>query len=263
MLTIMACIKFVPTELAGDYKSSYNYSVNPYDLFMLEQLLYLKRKLLCRISAVTMGPRDCYDSLKRLIAMGLDDVYLVSDKCFAGSDTYATSYILYNAIKHIGTADIYAFGEKSVDGETGQVPIGISSHLGILCYTGIEEMDVLDEEKVILKRRTMKNIENIKIIKPYAICFKGFTTKEPDISLLKMKQSQDYIPRILDSELLKIDKKHCGQNGSKTKVVNAVNNINIRNSERIEGTMAVKTDYLQKLMLGGKKIENKYLDSMF
>ena len=38
--------------------------------------------------------------------MGADEAYLVTDRAFGGSDTYATSYILSQAIKMLGGFDV-------------------------------------------------------------------------------------------------------------------------------------------------------------
>ncbi|MDD4493509.1 MAG: hypothetical protein PHV32_04050 [Eubacteriales bacterium] len=252
MLTIAACIKFVHSELlSGNQQSSNVYTLNPYDLFMLEQLLTLKKSLSCRIVGVTMGPKGCLESAQRFIAMGLDDIYVICDPCFSGSDTYSTSYTLFKALDHIGQADIYAFGEKAIDGETGQVPIGVSSFLNLPCYTGAEKIIVNDDNKVDLTCARMDRIEAIEVTCPLAVCFRGFTTKEPDISLLQLKRSRSHLPIILDVASFQIDKQYCGQSGSKTKVVQVTNIINKRDAESIEGTLSNKADVLNNLLVKG------------
>jgi len=252
MLTIIACIKFVRSELLSDNQQLRGaYALNPYDLFMLEQLFALKKALSCRVIGVTMGPKGCLESAQRFIAAGLDDVYLISDSCFSGSDTYSTSYILYKALAHIGQADIYAFGEKSIDGETSQAPIGVSSYLNLLCYTGVEKIEAHNGDTINLKCVHMDRIEVIEAPCPLAICFHGFTTKEPDISLLQLRRSRNYLPIILDASSFQIDKQYCGQSGSKTKVIQVINIINKRDSEPIVGSLPHKANSLKNLLSKG------------
>ena len=252
MMTIITCIKFIRSDLFSDNQQLRSkYSLNPYDLFMLEQLLAFKKVLNCRLIGVTMGPKECLESAQRSIAMGLDDVYLISDPCFAGSDTYSTSYLLHKALMHIGQTDMYAFGEKSIDGETSQIPIGVSSRLNLLCYTGVEKLESHGDNTVNLKCVRMNRVETIEAAYPLSVCFRGFTTKEPDISLLKLKQSRNHSPMILDAASLHIDKRHCGQGGSKTKVIQVANIINKREAVSINGSFSNKAGTLKNLILKG------------
>jgi electron transfer flavoprotein alpha/beta subunit len=215
---------------------------------MLEQLLALKKSLSCRVIGVTMGPKGCLESAQRFIAMGLDDIYIISDPCFAGSDTYSTSYTLFKAFAHIGQADIYAFGEKAIDGETGQVPIGVSSFLNLPCYTGAEKITVNDDNQVDLACVCVDRIETIEIACPFAVCFRGFRTKEFDVSLLQLKRSRNHLPIILNAASFQIDKQQCGQIGSKTKVVQITNVVHKRHAELIEGSLLIKANILKKLI---------------
>lgn len=234
MLTAVACLKFVRAQLLDGNRQSSGYALNPYDLYMLEQLLELKNTISCRIIGVAMAPEACLEPMRKCMAMGLDDIHLVSDPCFAGADTFSTSYILYRALEYIGQADIYAFGEKSVDGETSQVPIGVASHLDLLCYTGVKRID-----------------ECMKIPYPFAVSFSGFTTVQPDISLLKLKRFKDYKVTVLDASSIQLDKQYCGQGGSKTKVIQTVNVVNKRQSKLIEGTISDKVNALDLILKEG------------
>ena len=62
--------------------------------------------------------------------MGCDDAVQISDKRFAGADTWATSYVLSETIKQkLGEFDLILCGERATDGDTGQVGPGIASYL--------------------------------------------------------------------------------------------------------------------------------------
>lgn len=251
MITIIACIKYLRSELvSSDQQSDNHFTINPYDLFMLEQLKELKKSFKCRIIGMTMGPMGSTEAIKRSLASGMDDAFLVSDPCFSGSDTYATSYILSKALIHIGQAEIYAFGEKSIDGETGQVPVGVASRLALRCITGVKELYGVDDNELVLKRQFTSRFEHIKTAMPCVLSFSGFTTKEPRISLLKLKQAREFTPVILNAQTLQIDKKDCGQDGSRTIVKNTARSIHKRKSEYVEGTPQVKASAFRELILG-------------
>lgn len=261
MITISACIKFIRYELiSGNKQSPGTYVLNPYDLFMLEKLVAFKKQFSCRIAGVTMAPKGCLESAQRYIAMGLDDLYFISDPCFAGADTYSTSYILQKALEYIGPADIYAFGEKSVDGETSQVPIGVSSRMNLPCCTGIEKISLCDNN-INLEHVFADCHEIMEVSFPLAVCFKGFTTKEPEISLLQLKRSRSHTPIILDAASFQANKRYCGQAGSKTKVTHTTSNVSKRFAETIDGPASTKAQALKALLEGGGH-DSKYLGRM-
>src|SRR5690554_5179630 len=78
-----------------------------------------------------MIPPQAETALREALAMGADEAILVSDRCFAASDTLATSYVLSSAIREIGDYDLILTGKQAFDGDTAQVPPGIAEQLGI------------------------------------------------------------------------------------------------------------------------------------
>ena len=89
--------------------------VNPLDLYAIEVAIRLKEEHGGTITVLTMGPPSAITALKEAIAMGCDEGVLITDKAFAGSDTWATSYIISRAIKKIGHFDIILTGERATD----------------------------------------------------------------------------------------------------------------------------------------------------
>jgi len=116
--------------------------VNPLDLYALESALQLKERHGGEVSAVTMGPASAKRVLKEAIAMGCDKGVLVCDRAFGGSDTWATSYTLAQAIKTLGDFDLVITGERATDGDTAQVGPGIASWLGIPALTYLSKIEI-------------------------------------------------------------------------------------------------------------------------
>jgi electron transfer flavoprotein alpha/beta subunit len=106
-MDIIVCIKQVPdtTEVRINpetntlIREGVPSIVNPFDENAVEAALQLKEKHGGTVTVVTMGPPQAAEALKTCVAMGVDHIYLVSDRAFAGSDTWATSYTLSQAIK--------------------------------------------------------------------------------------------------------------------------------------------------------------------
>jgi len=64
--------------------------VNPLDLYSIELAIRLREQHGGEVIAISMGPPNAERALREAIAMGCDRAVLISDKAFAGSDTWAT-----------------------------------------------------------------------------------------------------------------------------------------------------------------------------
>ena len=89
--------------------------LNPEDRNAVETALALKEKYGGVVAALTMGPPQAEDVLEEVIAMGVDEGILLSDKAFAGSDTLITSFILSRAVMKIGKFDLIICGRQAID----------------------------------------------------------------------------------------------------------------------------------------------------
>lgn len=139
LLNIIVLIKQVPdinrvrfdVETGRIDRSSAPAEINPFDLNALEAAVQIKESIGGFITALSMGPVQAVSSLRDAMARGADDAILLEDKRFAGADTLATSYTLAAAIRKIGLYDVIFCGEKTVDGDTGQVGAEVAELLGI------------------------------------------------------------------------------------------------------------------------------------
>ncbi len=109
--------------------------VNPLDLYAIETAIRLAERHGGIVTALSMGPKGAEKALREAIAMGCDAGVLVSDRAFAGSDSWATSYTLSQAIKKLGRFDLIVAGERATDGDTGQVGPGIAAWLDVPLVT--------------------------------------------------------------------------------------------------------------------------------
>lgn len=87
--------------------------------------------------------------LRLALALGADEGVLLSSRAFAGSDTWATSYALAMAVRHIGQYDLILCGQMAIDGDTAQTGPGIAFHLGIPQITFCESIDASGNQIVV------------------------------------------------------------------------------------------------------------------
>lgn len=157
MLRIVVPIKQVPDMERVEFdiekgvvdRTSAEGEINPFDLNALEAAVQIKEKLGGTITVISMGPSQAESALKDALSRGADSAVLLVDREFAGADTLATSYVLASAIKKLGQFDLIICGEKTVDGDTGQVGPEIAEHLGIPHVAYVSEIKEGGEKLVV------------------------------------------------------------------------------------------------------------------
>lgn len=159
-MKIIVCIKQVPDakdvrldpETNTLAREGVESIMNPYDQHALEEAVRLKEQYGGEVVAVTMGPPQAEEMLRLAISCGADEVVLVSDRAFAGADTWATSYTLENALKKIGGYDLILCGKQAIDGDTAQVGPGLATRLGIPFVTCVQKIREATDSGLIMER---------------------------------------------------------------------------------------------------------------
>lgn len=151
-MRIIVCIKQVPDtnefkidlETGTMIREGLPCIMNPDDKNALEEALMLKDEYGAEVIALTMGPLQAKDVLKEAMALGADEVILITDPAFAGSDSLATSSILAAAIEKIGNFDMIFCGMQAMDGNTGQTGPQLAELLDIPQITYLKELNIID-----------------------------------------------------------------------------------------------------------------------
>jgi electron transfer flavoprotein beta subunit len=147
---------------------------NPEDLNALEQALRVKdAHPNTTVTLLTMGPGRAAEIIREGLYRGADNGYLLTDRSFAGADTLATSYALSMAIRKIGKYDIIIGGRQAIDGDTAQVGPQVAEKLGLNQITYAEEIEKIDYDKIIVKRRIERGIERVEAKLPLVITVNG------------------------------------------------------------------------------------------
>ena len=149
---------------------------NPEDLNALEQALRLKDAYPgTTVTLLTMGPGRAAEIIREGLYRGADGGYLLTDRAFAGADTFATSYALATAIKKIGDYDIIIGGRQAIDGDTAQVGPQVAEKLGLTQVTYAEEILNVDEKNrsITVKRHIDGGVETVEGPLPIVITVNG------------------------------------------------------------------------------------------
>ena len=178
-MKIVLCIKQVPDT--SDIKWTENNTIqreglesimNPYDVYATEAALKLKNMTEgTEVTALTMGPLQASDMLKKAIAIGVDKGILLSDKKFAAADTYATGKTIGTAIKEkLSDFDLIICGQFAIDGDTAQTGPSIANTLNIPQVTYVQEIISYDDGSLTVRRELDDGTEIVKVKLPALIC---------------------------------------------------------------------------------------------
>jgi len=163
-VNIVVCIKQVPgttqvrinPETGTLIRDGVEAVVNPFDEYAIEEALRIRERAGGVVKVITMGPPQADAALRSAIAMGADEGYLVTDRAFAGSDTWATSYTLSSAIKTLGKTDLIICGKQAIDGDTAQVGPGVAEMLDVPFIAWVRKVEEVNE-KIIRVERMMES----------------------------------------------------------------------------------------------------------
>ncbi len=109
------------------------YKVGDLEKNALEAALLLRDAVGGTVVAVTVseGNRKVKETMKEALAIGADEVVIVSDPALDAADQAGVAQALAKAIEKKGHFDLVLFGEGSTDGYSGQVGPRVAELLGI------------------------------------------------------------------------------------------------------------------------------------
>jgi len=225
-MKIIVCVKQVPAstsvkidpETKRLIREGVEAILNPYDLHALELAVRLRTPR-DTIIVLTMGPRSAEMTLREALAFGADEAILLNDRAFAGSDTYATSLILAEAVKHLDDKPLVLCGKMAIDGDTAQVGPGIAAHLGRPQAMNAIRVDRLEDDRISVVRRYESEVDTTILRLPAVVGV------EKSVAVLHVPGLREWL-RAIDlpitlwtAEELDLDPARIGLGGSPTRVV--------------------------------------------
>ncbi|MCX6012398.1 MAG: electron transfer flavoprotein subunit beta/FixA family protein [Chloroflexi bacterium] len=195
-----------------------NQVISPFDEQAIEAALRVKDAAGATVRVVCMGSNLVSDVVKKPLAMGADELYLIQDKSLDDGDSISTAYALSMAIKKIGKYDIVFCGRQAADWDVGQVGIGLSELLGIPCVTLAKKVEVKDG-KLKIERVVADGYEVVEASTPAVITVTN-ELGEPRYATLKgIMAAARKQPTVWKAGDIGVDASKIGVAGAKSKVV--------------------------------------------
>ncbi len=158
-MNIVVCVKYVPDAQSDrTFNESDNTTdrvsvdglLSELDEYAIEAGLKLAESAAggpgeSKVTVLTVGPDRAADAIKKALQMGAHAGVHVNDEAIHGSDAVATSLILAEAVKKIGSvqsADLILTGMGSTDAAMGVVPAMLAERLGLPQVTHASELTV-------------------------------------------------------------------------------------------------------------------------
>ena len=224
-MRIVVCLKQVPdtSEVKIDpvkgtlIREGVPSIINPDDRHALEEALRLRETEGGEVIVISMGPPQAELALREALALGAERAILVTDRMFAGADTFATANALEAAVKRVKNVDLVFCGQQAIDGDTAQVGPQLAERLDLPQITYAVRLWI-EGDKLVAVRGTEEGEEELQVPLPALVT----ATKElnvpryPSINgIVNLKDKT--IERWTGTEL-KLDPNKVGLSGSKTKV---------------------------------------------
>ncbi len=243
-MNLIVCIKQVPntTEIRIDpvtntlIREGVESILNPFDTYAIEEAVRLKEKHGGTVTAISMGPPQGEETLREAVSLGVDNIILLSDRRFAGADTWATSYTLAAAISKLGDFDLILTGQQAIDGDTAQVGPGIAAHMNLPQTCFVRQIEDISDGSATMQRLMEDGYDRVQVKLPAVIS----VVKEinsPRLPSLRGKRNAKMVEmKVWNADDLGLDAKDIGLNGSPTQVVNIFTPKHEKLTEKFEGS---------------------------
>ncbi|HET6381692.1 MAG TPA: electron transfer flavoprotein subunit beta/FixA family protein [candidate division Zixibacteria bacterium] len=151
-MKIVVCIKQVPATTAEKRytadlrldRTATDAVINPLDEYAIEQALRLQDAgVVESVAFLSMGPEQASEALRRALAMGGDEAYLVTDASLAGADEWATAKVLAAALDKLAP-DVSLMGMASDDARGSLVPGAVAAMRGLPLLSYGAELSLAD-----------------------------------------------------------------------------------------------------------------------
>ena len=210
--------------------------LNPFDEYAVEEALRIREKHGGKITVLTMGPPQAKEVIRKAVGMGVDEGILITDPKLAGSDTWATAYVLAAAIRKLETVNLIITGKQAVDGDTAQVGPEVASLMDLPMIAWIRKIEEIRPDFLRAERLMEDGYDVLETPLPALISVVK-EINEPRLESLKGKmRAKKYEPAVWGvADLPGLDADRLGLKGSPTRVKKTFTPQRQYRGEMIEG----------------------------
>jgi len=222
-MEIIVCVKHVPETAEAELVIEENkkwiktenlvFDINEWDEYALEEAVLLKERYGGTVTAITIGPEEADETLRKCLAKGADKAVRITDEAIMGSDGYVIAKILYTVIKNL-RFDLILCGAQASDDGYGVVGVMLASLLGIPYATMVKKLEILNGS-VRVTRELEEGLEEIVEVKlPAVLTIQTGINKPRYASIMSIRRARKKEVSVLDLKSLNLAEGEVGEKGS-------------------------------------------------
>ena len=223
-MKVAVCVKAIPEAKRLDPATkrldrSGEGALNAFDANAVEEALRLKDAGggEAEVVAVSMGPPNAADALRKALAMGADRAVHVSDGDAAGSDLVATSAVLAAALER-EEADLVLFGQQAGDSDGAVLWAAVADRLRRPVISQVAELTVADGT-ITGKRQTEFGYDVIEAPLPAVVAVSDAINEPRYPSLKGIMGAKKKPQETLSLGEIGLDAARAGEAASRTQVL--------------------------------------------
>jgi electron transfer flavoprotein beta subunit len=222
-MDVIVCIKRVP-EVAevdlqvdpigkGIKERDLVFSLNDWDNYAVEEAVRIKEKHGGKVTAITVGPEESEDVLRRALALGADEAVRVTDPATEGSDAYVIAKVLAAVIKDI-PYDVILTGVQANDDGYAQVGATLAELLGVPHATLVTAMEI-NEKRAKVHRELEGGMEEVlECALPALFTIQSGINEPRYVSIMGIRKVAQKEIKVLDLTTVGLSPQDVGAGGS-------------------------------------------------
>jgi len=222
-MNIIVCIKRVPETTEAEITIDESgkeiktdelvFDINEWDNYALEEAIRIKEKHGGKITAVSLGPQECQETLRRSLAMGADEALHLNDPVLFGGDPYATAKALHAALKD-RPFDLLFTGVQAGDDGYGQVGPILAELFQVPHATMVTRVNI-EGKKARINRELEGGLEEVCEIELPAVLSIQTGINEPRyVSIMGIRKAKKKELREVGAKELSVSPEEVGISGS-------------------------------------------------
>ena len=176
--------------------------VNPFDEYAVEEALRIKEKIGAETVVISFGKSSSESALRDVLALGIDDAYLIFSNQYSSLDPQTNARVLAAAIKKIGGIDLILTGKQASDDDSAMVAALVAGYLDWPQIGFVKKFESVTNDKIVAWRTTDVGYDVIESPTPL-VCSVVKEINEPRLPSLKgkMKAKKAEIKKLTPADL--------------------------------------------------------------
>jgi len=226
-VNIIVCVKHVPESAEAELKidatgkaiekSGLVFDINEWDDYAVEEAVRLKEKYGGTVTAITVGPEDTDNTLRKCLARGADKAIRLTDTKFEGSDGYAIAKILYGATKGLPFDLILTGAQAGDDGYAVVGPI-LAGLLGTRHATMVKRIEFSNGVARVNRELEGGLEETVEVKLPAVLTIQTGINEPRYVSIMGIRKAMQKEIKVLGLADTGLSESEIGQAGSWIKI---------------------------------------------